>query len=219
MPFEAHHYGTTTQKQVHLEYWLWLPADYEANTADSYPLILFLHGSGERGNDLTLIHQHGLTRQLQSWPDCPFIVLAPQCPLDSVWVFQVDALDSLLDEVLARYRVDATRVYLTGLSLGGTGTWHMAMKYPERFAAIAPICGHNPGGSLIARLKDIPTWVFHSAKDPIVPISDSQTIVTRLQAAGADVRFTVYPEADHNAWTPTYANPELFDWFLQHRKR
>ncbi len=218
MPFEAQQHQAIIQKQVHLAYWLWLPADYETNPAAAYPLIMFLHGSGERGTDLTLIHKHGLTRQLQSWPECPFIVLAPQCPLDSIWVFELDALDSLLDAVLARYRVDATRVYMTGLSLGGTGTWHMAMKYPQRFAAIAPICGHNPGASLITPLKDIPIWVFHGAKDAVIPVSDSQTIVARLQAAGADARFTIYPEADHNAWTPTYANPELFAWFLQHRK-
>jgi predicted peptidase len=129
-----------------------------------------------------------------------------------------DALNALLDEVVAQYKVDKKRIYLTGLSMGGYGTWALAGTSPERFAAIVPICGGGDPADA-RRLKDIPTWVFHGAKDSVVPLSRSEEMVKALKEAGSDVKFTIYPEAEHDSWTETYNNPKLYEWLLQHKRK
>jgi len=205
-----------------LRYLLFLPQKYGEDPEREWPLILFLHGAGERGDDLELVKKHGVSKVAEERADFPFIAVSPQCPEDSWWSSHIQALDALLEEVMAMYAVDADRVYLTGLSMGGYGTWHLAAAYPERFAAIAPICGGGPwhlgfpGKACV--LRRVPIWVFHGAKDPVVPLEESQKMVKALRECGGNVRFTIYPEAGHDAWTETYDNPELYEWFLQHRR-
>jgi predicted peptidase len=144
-----------------------------------------------------------------------FVLLAPQCPKDQWW--SSDSLIKLLDETVHKYAVDTNRIYLTGLSMGGFGTWGLACAHPERFAAIAPICG---GGEpdMACNLKDVPVWAFHGARDETVPLRKSQDMVEAVSACGGDAKLTVYPEAGHDSWTQTYDNQELYDWFLEHRK-
>lgn len=204
-------------KKVSLGYLLYLPKGYGEKKDQKWPLILFLHGAGERGSDLSLVKKHGPPKLIDQGKEFPFIVVSPQCPTTSWWPEQVDALTALLDEVRSKYAVDAERVYLTGLSMGGFGTWTLASRYPERFAALAPICG---GGDkyLVSRLKSVPVWVFHGAKDPVVPLQSSTDMVEALKRAGGDVQLTVYPEAQHDSWTETYNNPKLYEWFLSHRR-
>ena len=134
------------------------------------------------------------------------------------WTDKVYVCINLVDDIAARYKVDKKRIYLTGLSMGGYGTWALASAYPERFAAIAPICG---GGSRIMslRLKDIPIWVFHGAKDRVVPLEESEEMVNAIRKRGGDVKFTIYPDAGHDSWTESYNNQELYDWFLEHSKQ
>jgi predicted peptidase len=147
--------------------------------------------------------------------DFRFILISPQCPLGKRW--DPLALIALLDEVENIYRVDKNRIYVTGLSMGGEGTWNLAFTQPDRFAAIAPVCGRT--GSLYldaGKIKDLPVWVFHGAKDDVVPISESERMVEVLKECGNDVQFTRYPEANHNAWTKTYNNLELYKWILEH---
>ncbi|RIK37229.1 MAG: phospholipase [Chloroflexi bacterium] len=203
-----------------VDYLLALPADYQRNSPRRWPLLLFLHGRGERGADLELVKKHGLARKLVTEEDFPFITVSPQCPAESDWFDQMDVLSTLLDDVSATYAVDPRRIYLTGLSMGGRGAWQLAARHPQRFAALAPICGRIPDvpGFLdqIAVLKEMPTWVFHGAKDPVVPLENSEKLVAALQACGGDVRFTVYPEATHDSWTATYENPRLYTWLLQY---
>jgi predicted peptidase len=206
----------TVTKRDSLRYLLYLPEDYDRDPGKDWPLILFLHGSGERGDDLETVKNYGLAKKLESWPDCPFIVVSPQCPAGLAWFFKFDALTGLLDLIEQNYRVDRQRVYLTGLSMGGNGTWELATLHPERFAAIAPICGRGISLSPMEQLKEMPIWVFHGAKDPVVPISESERMVEGLRNIGNEVRFTVYPDAGHNSWTATYDNPELYAWFLEH---
>ena len=204
-------------KTVRLRYLLFLPDEYSRDPKRKWPLILFLHGAGERGDDLDLLKRHGIPKITERWRDFPFIAVSPQCPRYSWWTAEIESLNALLDHIVESYSVDVSRVYLTGLSMGGFGTWRLAASYPERFAAIAPICG---GGDpeWAPRLKDIPVWVFHGAKDEIVPLSESEKMVEALKACGGNVRFTVYPDAGHDSWTQTYENPELYEWFLQHSK-
>lgn len=210
----AHRLEAQITKAVQAKYWLHLPADYRVE-AGSWPTILFLHGAGERGDDLERVKTHGLAKRCACDPGFPFIVISPLCPAGLVW--DTDVLVALLDDVASRCAVDPDRVYVTGLSMGGYGTWALAVAHPERFAAIAPICGW--GNRLLAyRLRNMPIWVFHGARDPVVPLRESEDMVATLREQGSDVRFTVYPDAEHDAWTRTYANPALYDWFLQHRR-
>ncbi len=165
-----------------------------------------------------VIRRVGPPRFAEANPNFPFIVIAPQCPVGTWWLGVVEPLNALLDDVAAHYAVDPDRVYLTGFSMGGYGTWCVAMAHPDRFAAIAPICG---GGepSRAPLLKDLPIWVFHGAQDTVVPLSESNDMVEALQACGGNVRLTVYPDLRHDSWTRTYDNPELYRWFLEHVRR
>ena len=200
--------------KMKLNYLLYLPEGYEQSNK-KWPLILFLHGSGESGSDLSKVKVHGIPKIVEGKKDFPFIAVSPQCPTRG---WNVEGLNALLDDVLAAYKVDRDRVYLTGLSMGGYGTWALAAAHPDRFAAIVPICG---GGNTAdaAKLKNLPVWVFHGAKDQTVPLQASESMVAALKAVGADVKFTVYPEAGHDSWTVTYDNPELYTWFLEHKRK
>lgn len=202
-------------KKVTLDYLLHLPEGYDQNSDQKWPVILFLHGSGERGSDVELVKVHGVPYIAELDPAFPFIAISPQCPDHSDWNAEKDAVMAALDEVMAGYNTDPARVYLTGLSMGGYGTWQLAAEYPGRFAAAVPVCGGgNPKNA--DALKETPIWAFHGAKDDVVPLSESEDMVEAIQAAGGDVLLTVYPEANHNSWTETYDNKELYDWFLEH---
>ena len=198
-----------------LKYLVHLPPGAEKSRTKRWPTILFLHGAGERGDNLKLVEVHGPPKIVKSRPDFPFIVISPQCPAGTWW--NVPALDDLLNEVAAKYPVDPDRLYLTGLSMGGFGTWALATEYPERFAAIVPICGGGDDAD-VERLKDLPTWVFHGAKDPVVPLESSQEMADALRKIGGRVRFTVYPDAGHDSWTAAYESEELYAWLLQQRR-
>ena len=196
-----------------LNYLLFLPADY-GKSRKSWPLVLFLHGSGESGNDLAKVKVHGPPKLVEANGPFPFILVSPQSP-GRGW--NPDVLNALLGSIIKQYRVDKDRVYLTGLSMGGYGTWSLAAAHPEKFAAIAPICGGgNPADA--AKLVKIPTWVFHGAKDNTVPLKRSEEMVEALKAAGGDPKFTIYPDAGHDCWTATYDNPELYQWLLAQKR-
>lgn len=210
---------------VSADYLLFLPESYDVKARKRWPLMLFLHGAGERGHDLKKVTAHGPPRIVKNKPEFPFILVSPQCPDDEVWSDEV--LLNLLDEVTKKHKVDTNRVYLTGLSMGGYGTWSLGIKYPERFAAIAPICG---GGETIhvlltsrkksAALKSLGIWAFHGAKDPTVTLEESERMIAALKKAGVkDVELTIYPEAQHDSWTETYNNQKLYDWLLKHERR
>ena len=209
-------------RQVSLRYLLGLPKGYDRAPSKRWPLVLFLHGAGERGDDLTLVRKHGLPRvaeerRVPGFEDLPFIAVSPQCPADSWWTRETLALSALLDEIETHYRVDPDRIYVTGLSMGGFGTFALAAAEPLRFAAIVPICG---GGSRTdaRRIAHIPIWVFHGAKDSTVPLRSSAEMVEALGHFGASPRFTVYPDATHDSWTQTYDNPDLYRWLLSNSR-
>ncbi len=216
---DAQHAGQQQQQQlqwqvtVTMDYWLYLPPDYEQR--DAWPLLLFLHGAGERGSDLNLVQRHGPPRLINEGRDFPFVVVSPQCPAGRWW--EPFELAALVDAIVQQHRIDESRLYVTGLSMGGFGTWALAAHQPQRFAAIAPICGG--GEPIVARLvASTPAWVFHGAKDPVVPVERSRQMVRAMENAGGQVRFTIYPDAGHDAWTETYADPELYEWLLQHQR-
>jgi predicted peptidase len=211
------------QSNAKIDYLLFLPQGYSDDSAKHWPLVFFLHGSGERGSDVWKVATHGPSKYIEKHPEFPFIMVAPQCPSRETW--SRDGLMDLLDQAVEIYRVDTNRIYLTGLSMGGFGAWELATSYPERFAAVAPICGGGRfisvlmagGDGRLAALQSLPVWAFHGAKDPVVPVAESERMVKMLKDAGCkEVELTIYPEAQHNSWTETYNNPKLYEWFLKH---
>jgi predicted peptidase len=221
---EPRTFSRTITVEQKLDYLIYLPTDYDQNSPEGWPLILFLHGAGERGSDLSRVKYHGPPKLIGKGTNYPAIVVAPQCPEGETW--DTATLIGLLDAIVAANNVNTNRVYLTGLSMGGYGTWSLGTEHPERFAAIAPICG---GGQPLPiyladdkrkrDLQNLPVWAFHGAKDPVVPLEESKRMVDALKRIGAEeVKLTVYPEAQHDSWTETYENPLLLQWFLQRQR-
>lgn len=219
-------------------YEIYVPASY--STAQQWPVILFLHGAGERGGDRLLQTSNALGAAIRRAPSAyPAIVIFPQVPTDSSWVgIPAQVAMGALDQTVAEFRTDPDRVYLTGLSMGGNGTWHLAYSNPERFAAIAPICAFvtalagrtfksavptdsgPPFPTLARRVAKLPTWIFHGEVDQAVPVEQSRQAAAAIRSAGGDVKYTEFLGMDHNVWDATYASPQFVTWlFAQRRKR
>ena len=207
-------FSGTAATPVSLRYLLALPEGYGASD-EAWPLVLFLHGSGERGDSLALVAAHGPPRLVREGQRFPFVLVSPQAAEGAWWDAQT--LGALLDDLQARYRIDPDRVYVTGLSMGGFGTWDLLETFPDRFAAAVPVCGGGTPGRICAA-RSVPVWAFHGALDPVVPLLRSQEMTERLEACGGDVRLTVYPDAGHDSWTATYADPTVYEWLLSHRR-
>ncbi len=208
----------TRTVEYRTDYLVALPDGYAADETKRWPLLVFLHGAGERGDDLDRVAIH--------WPpkiaaaakieNFPFVVVAPQCKKGTVW--SPDAVLALVDHAANTYRVDPDRIYLTGLSMGGFGTWETAAHAPERFAAIVPVCG---GGSFIDawNLRDkVPVWAFHGGADKTVPPAESKRLVEAIQKFGGEAKLTIYDGVGHNSWDRAYAEPELWTWLLAHHR-
>ena len=218
------HAYTSGTGRSRVNYLLFLPEDYDKEPDRQWPLMLFLHGVAKRGDhlqELELLKKDGPPMLVEQQPDFPFIVLSPQCPSNSSWEHQLGKLDALLDEIVETYAVDTNRIVLTGLSMGGFGAWHLALRNPTRFAAVVPIAGGYVFGSdevpdNICDLKDAPIWVFHGAKDEAVSPEQSQVMVDALQGCPGNVKFTLYPDAAHDqSWKLAYSDPDLYEWLLQ----
>jgi predicted peptidase len=217
-------YKGKSSKDFEINYLLFLPKNYKAKGEEKFPLMLFLHGAGERGTNLSKVAVHGPPKIVKDRPDFPFIVVSPQCPNGQTWAD--DVLLGLLDEITKKYNVDENRVYLTGLSMGGYATWSLGLKNPDRFAAIAPICGGGntldvllPNGNKQSALKKLPVWAFQGGKDPIVKPEESERMISLLKEIGnPNTKLTIYPEAGHDSWTETYNNQQLYDWMLEHSR-
>ncbi|MBN9500673.1 MAG: dienelactone hydrolase family protein [Armatimonadetes bacterium] len=200
---------------VTTRYLAYVPEGYDQDKKKEWPLVLFLHGAGERGADIQKVKVHGIPKEIAEGRQFPFIAISPQCPTDGWW--DTDVLIGLLNHIESKYRVDKSREYLTGISMGGYGTWALAAAQPNRFAAIAPICG---GGNPVTAkaLAKIPIWCFHGDKDPVVPIQNSQIMVDWVTASKGNIRFTVIKDGQHDVWTDIYKGQEIYDWLLAHRR-
>lgn len=215
-PATAERFERPSNEILRLDYLLSLPEGYAKEADKRWPLVVFLHGAGERGTDLAKVAVHGPPKLAAAGERFPFVLVSPQCPEDQWWTEQ--PVLELIDHLEETLRIDPDRIYLTGLSMGGYGTWHFATLAPPRFAAIAPICG----GGIPYRMRlipHLPVWAFHGAKDVAVPLEESSRLVAALEKAGnQQTKFTVYPEAGHDSWTKSYANPELYQWLLAQRR-
>lgn len=194
-----------------------LPKDFGKDAAKKWPLVVFLHGAGERGADLKLLEKHGPPKLLMAGQELPAIVVAPQVPSGEVW--NPHGVKALVDHITAKYPVDAQRIYLTGISMGGFGTWDTIFEYPDLFAAAIPVCG-GAGVKFInaASIKHLPLWIFHGGNDVVVEPLHSQRIHDALSKLGAPVKMTIYPGVGHDSWTATYANPEVWAWLFQQQR-
>ncbi len=202
--------GTETK----IRYWLYLPANHDGKTKQ--PLLLFLHGAGERGDDLEVVKKHGPPKLCTAQGDWPFITISPQCLKDKRW--DADVLAKLVDHVAAQQKADEKRLYVTGLSMGGSGTWSIIAKYPDKFAAAVPMCGRG-NEAAAEKLASLPIWIFHGAKDTGSPVSLSQTMFDAIKKAGSEkIKLTIDPDAGHDCWTKAYGDPGLYKWLLEQKR-
>jgi len=201
-----------------LSYYLYFPEDYEDKSDEKFPLLLFLHGGGESGDTLSNIKSNGPPKLIVEGKQFPFLILAPQNPYKKKW-WNTRAVAQLLDTIVENNRVDKNRVYLTGLSRGGSAAWEMAVQYSDKFAALAVVCGMTPLPYANWINKDLPIWVFHGDQDKSIPISESVNMVDKLKAMGYNVKFTIYEGVGHNSWENAYTNEELYSWFVKQRSR
>lgn len=195
---------------------VFVPHNY--TRARKVPVILFLHGAGEvKGESGSQPVQVGIGPYIrQHEKTFPFLVVIPQAEVHG-WAANKELALGILDRTLNDYNTDRERVYLTGLSMGGSGTWNFAASEPDRWAAIVPICGRtNPDKA--DQIKQIPCWVFHGAADPAIPVSESREMVAALIAAGSKPRYTEYPKAEHNCWDRAYRTPELWNWLAAQKR-
>ena len=193
-------------------FWLYLPPTYFTDRSAALPLVVFMHGSGERGSDLQKVKVHGPPKWVDRGKDFPFILVSPQLDDDRSW--QIHEQQALVDALRKRLRIDPRRITATGLSLGGMGAWNWACAYPDRLAAIAPVCGYGDPAKA-AVMRSVPVWAFHGDADGVVAIEKDRAMVDALRAAGGQVELTVYPGLGHNAWDPAYENPELYAWLMR----
>lgn len=218
----AYKYRRTYCSRSGLNALVYLPAGYRRDPAKRWPVIIYLHGMNQRGNDLNqLLTGTGLPARIEAGLNIPFIVAAPQCPGSSIWKSpaMVDRLYSLVTSLLKVYRIDPKKINVTGFSMGGDGAWALAVAHHEIFAAVAPV-GSYSNFPVAMSLKDTPVWVFHGQDDTVCPIANDIAMIQALQEAGsATVKFTVWPQADHmQSCTLTYQNApddDLYQWFAK----
>jgi predicted peptidase len=216
-------------------YQVYVPRSYDPSHA--WPLVLFLHGAGERGDDGLLQTTVGIGPAIRRWPErFPAIVVLPQAPRERFWVgAPAEAALSAIERTCKELAVDRDRIYLTGLSMGGHGSWLLAYHHPELFAALLVVCGPvgdrpgrpsvvpagegTPHQRVAARVRALPTWIVHGEADATVPVSESRQLTDALRALGADVRYTELPGTGHDAWTPTYGSESILEWLFAQRRR
>lgn len=211
----AESFSGVVHKHVSGRYLLYLPADYHADDSRRWPLILFLHGAGERGDDLEKVKKHGPPKLIENGRQFPAIIVSPQCPRKQWW--NVTQLTGLLDHIAEHYRVDDRRVYLTGLSMGGYGSWALAASQPDRFAAVAPICGGGDPDQA-PKLKHLPIRAYHGAADKTVKPDESRQMVDAVNRAGGTAELIIYEHAGHDSWSRTYDDPAFWEWLFKQRR-
>ena len=208
------HEKTTGKPKVRYDYLLYLPDEYQKEWKKDFPLVIFLHGASLRGNDLNLLKKYGIPRLIDRGDKFDFIIASPQCPSGKYWDTE-NWFDNLHAELTSKYRVDTNRIYLTGMSMGGFGTWNTAMEYPQKFAAIVPVCG---GGDVknICKIKHVPVWAFHGTADPVISFKKSERLVKELLECNGIVQFTRLEGEGHEIQR-IYEDREIYSWMLMHR--
>jgi len=215
MSFNNYSFAASMADKTIFDYWLYLPDDLDAN--ESLPLVLFLHGAGERGPDIERVKANGYPKLFSKSPrNERVIILAPQCQPDRIWNTQVYPLMELVDYVAEKYHADKEKISCTGLSMGGYGTWMMGLTFPKRFSCIAPVCG---GGItwMAGALKNTPVRAFHGTADSVVPCYESQNMVDAINKNGGNADITLYEGVGHDSWVNAYEKSDLLQWLMSCR--
>lgn len=222
MNLPTYQFTHSIERHFALKFLLFTPKFYDPKASHSWPLVIQLHGAGERGDDPQQLMAHSLPALLEHQDRHSFLLLAPQCPMHSWWIEQMPGLQQLLRDVLEAHAVDPQRIYLTGNSMGGTATWHWAALEPQRFAALLPICGGRTYWfgfpERAATLSHMPIRMFHGQNDSLVPLRYSQAYYDVLQRSGSKAEFEIYPDCDHDSWNRTYKRQDVIDWLLAQRR-
>jgi len=200
-----------------LKYYLYYPENYFSSPNENFGLLLFLHGGGESGRDVKEIKETGPPKLLVEGKQFPFLILAPQNPHEKKW-WNTQAVIQLLDSVVDSNRVDKKRIYLTGLSRGGSAAWELATQYPEKFAALAVVCGMAPLPYAHWIDKDLPIWVFHGDQDEVIDVEESDQMVKKLKEMGYQVQYTRYKGVGHNVWDRAYTTDSLYTWMAKQKR-
>jgi len=196
-------------------YVVYVPHEYRASTA--WPLIVFLHGRGERGDDGLRQSNIGIGFAIRKWPErFPALVVMPQCSKETYWDGALDDIESAYQQTVNEYEVDQRRIYLTGLSMGGFGCWRYGARYPGRFAAVIAVCGGGRQEEAEA-LARTPSWLFHGSDDLTVPVEESRRMVRALENAGGRPKYTEFPGVGHFSWDQTYGDPKVTRWLFKQR--
>lgn len=203
--------------EMEMNYLIYLPDQFDHDK--KWPLVVFLHGAGERGSDLELVKKHGLPKLVEEGRGFPFILISPQCPEYSWWTDKNLEVKAVIDEVTGLYPVDLGRVYITGLSMGGFGTFSMVNEFPGLFAAAIPICGGIKGNKKIKDAKNTLFWIFHGDADKTVKVEMSIEAAEAINSAGGNAKLTIYPGVGHDSWSQTYDNKKVYEWLLCIRRK
>ena len=201
-----------------LRYYLYYPEEYTNHKDKEFGLLLFLHGGGEAGDSLPTLKSNGPPKLIAEGKQFPFLILAPQNPHRKKW-WNTRAVVQLLDTIVQQNRVDKERIYLTGLSRGGSAAWELAVQYPKKFAAMAVVCGMTPIPYAAWIDRSMPIWVFHGTEDKSIAYSESSEMVKKLRTMGYNVKFTTYEGVGHNSWVQAYTTEELYEWFEAQRRK
>ncbi|GAB3947449.1 alpha/beta fold hydrolase [Spirosoma harenae] len=206
----------TAKTKEAYKYLLYLPKNYASEKSD-FPLVIYLHGSSHRGQDLAKLKSYGLPQLVEQGQDFDFIIASPQCPNGKFWSTD-NWFEPLFEELKTKYRIDPKRVYLTGISMGGYGVWQTALEYPDKFAAIVPLCGGCDDSTKVCQIRHIPIWTFHGTTDYVIPINETERLVKRLNTCGGQVKFTRL-EGEGHGIQYLYKDKTIYDWLLEQRKQ
>ena len=206
-------YTVKVKNQTEMNYLLYEPNNINGKA----PLLVFLHGGGEGGDNIEVVKKNGPPKLIEEGKEFPFYVLSPQNPYEKGF-WDDKAVMELVGLITEKYDIDENRIYLAGLSRGGYGAWRLAMNNPDKFSAMIVVCAASSPTVYANWIKHIPIWIFHGEKDSVVPVSESIQMADVLKASGANVRLTLYPDADHDSWTETFNNDEVYKFLLSHTK-
>lgn len=213
--FAARRDNTSVKKPVSYNYLIYLPEDYANDWLKDFPLMIYLHGSSLRGNDISKIKAYGPPYLIEKGRKFDFIIVSPQCPSGKSWNVE-NWFAPLFKELTSKYRIDTSRIYLTGMSMGGYGAWNTAMEYPDKFAAVIPLCG---GGNVkdVCKISNVPVWAFHSKDDDKVAFSETERLVEKLKKCNGNVKFTCLEGKGH-AIQWIYEKEDVYKWMLEQQK-
>ncbi|MBO6523867.1 MAG: dienelactone hydrolase family protein [Balneolaceae bacterium] len=196
-----------------MQYLFYTPSE----TSEKMPLVVFLHGGGEGGTDIEKVKIHGIPKLIAGGKDFPFYMIAPQNPYARGF-WNDRAVDKIVDHIISEFPIDTSRVYLAGLSRGGYGVWRMAINNPGKYAAMISVCAASIPQIYVNRIGEMPVWLFHGEEDSVVPVEVSINAYEKMKPANPNVKLTLYPDTDHDSWTPTFLNEEVYEWLLKQRK-